>query len=76
MVQDGTGGETGDAALTEALQNTSVIIPVKDDIRVAACMESIDEPVEVEGRQRPPDPERARGLAVYDELEPCRHLHG
>lgn len=47
LVQNGTSDGTGGAALAEAMRNTSVIIPVKDDVRVAACMESIDEPVEV-----------------------------
>jgi len=35
------------ATVDEALRQTSVIIPVKDDIRVGDCMDSIDEDVEV-----------------------------
>jgi glycosyltransferase involved in cell wall biosynthesis len=37
----------GDAALAEAFRQTSVIIPVKDDVRVITCIDSIDEDVEV-----------------------------
>lgn len=36
-----------DTALAKAFRQTSVIIPVKDDVRVTACIDSIDEEVEV-----------------------------
>jgi glycosyltransferase involved in cell wall biosynthesis len=36
-----------EAVVDEALRQVSVIIPVKDDVRVADCMDSIDEDVEV-----------------------------
>jgi glycosyltransferase involved in cell wall biosynthesis len=39
--------DPADYELTRAFYDTSVIIPVKDDVRVAACMDSVDEPVEV-----------------------------
>jgi glycosyltransferase involved in cell wall biosynthesis len=45
-VADGQG-RPDDAGLAEAFRQTSVIIPVKDDVRVISCIDSIDEEVEV-----------------------------
>ncbi|MFE7622479.1 MULTISPECIES: glycosyltransferase [unclassified Streptomyces] len=62
---------TGREALSEeeALAATSVIIPVKDDIKLAQCLESIDEDVEVVFALNGASDE------VREIVKNCRHRH-